>query len=88
MILWTFWIHSSPRCSRLGVRTFECVAMFASIIQNVYIGNNWVVQQYIERSKKGRWKKENTKEALKCWNLEHIIDAEQQGKAIPDEFRL
>ena len=44
---------SSPRRSRLGVQTYKHVAMLASIIQNVYIDNNWVAQQYIERSKKG-----------------------------------
>jgi hypothetical protein len=55
---------SSPRCSRLGVRMYKHVAMLASIIQNVYIDYNWVAQQYIERSKKGSWKMENTKEAL------------------------
>ncbi len=70
------------------MRTYTRVAMLASVIQNVYIDNSWVAQQYIERSKKGSWKKENTKEALKCWNLEHIIDAEQQGRDIPDELRL
>ncbi len=32
--------------------------------------------------------KENTKDSLKCCNLEHIIDAEQQGKDTPDELRL
>ncbi len=37
---------------------------------------------------KDSWKKENTKEALKCWNLERIIDAEQQGRGTPDELRL
>ncbi len=28
--------------------------------------------------------KENTKESLKCCNLERIIDAEQQGKDTPE----
>ena len=79
---------SSPRRSRLGVRTYKHVAMVASIIQSVYIDNNWVAQQYIERSKKGGWKKEITKVALQCWNLEHIINAEQQGRDIPDKLRL
>jgi hypothetical protein len=79
---------SSPRCSRLGVRTYKHVAMLASIIQSVYIDNKWVAQQYIERCKKGSWKKENTEEALKCWNLECIIDAEQQGKESPSELTL
>ncbi len=61
------------------------MAMLASIIEIVFIDNNLVAQKYIERSKKGSWKKENTKEALKWWNLECIIDAEQQGRDIPDE---
>ncbi len=74
---------SSPRRSRLGVRTYEHVAMLASIIQSVYIDNKCVAPQYIEQFKKGSWKKENTEEALKCWNLERIIDAEQQGKDAP-----
>jgi hypothetical protein len=39
---------SSPRRSRLGVRTYEHVAMLASIIQSVYIDNDWVAQQYNE----------------------------------------
>ncbi len=70
------------------MQMYKCVAMLASIIKNVYIDNNWVAQQYIERSKKGSWKKANIKEALKCWNLERIIDAVQQGRDIPDELRL
>jgi len=68
------------------VRTYERVAMLASIIENVYIDNDWVAQQYIERGKRGSWKKESTEAALKCWNLEHIIDAEQQGKDAPSEL--
>jgi hypothetical protein len=27
--------------------------------------------------------KENTVEAVKCWNLEHILDAEQRGQPMP-----
>jgi len=62
--------------------------MLASIIQNVYIDNDWVAQQYIEQGKRRSWKKENTEEALKCWNLECIIDAEQQGKDAPSELNV
>jgi hypothetical protein len=79
---------SSPRRSRLGVRTYKRVAMLASIIQSVYIDNDWVAQQYNEQCKKRSWKKENTEEALKCWNLERIIDAEQQGKDAPSELKM
>jgi hypothetical protein len=46
-----------------------------------------VAQEYIEQGKRG-WKKESTEEALKCWNLEHIIDAEQQGKDAPSELKM
>jgi hypothetical protein len=79
---------SSPRRLRLGVKTYERVAMLASIIQSVYIDNKCVAQEYIEQCKKGSWKKENTEDALKCWNLERIIDAEQQGKDAPSELLL
>ena len=34
----------------------------------------------MRRYKAGVWKKENTEEALKCWNLEHILDAELSCK--------
>jgi hypothetical protein len=54
---------SSPRRSRLGVRTYKRVAMLASIIQSVYIDDDWVAQQHIEHCKKRSWKKENTEEA-------------------------
>ncbi len=70
------------------MRTYKHVAMLASIIQSVYIDNHLVAQQYIEQCKKGSWKKENTEEALKCWNLDHIIDAEQQRKDAPSELKL
>ena len=53
-----------------------------------YIDNDWVAPQYIEQGKRGSWKKENTEEALKCWNLERIIDAEQQGKDAPSELNM
>ena len=36
----------------------------------------------------GSWKKGNTEEALKCWNLERIINAEQQGKDAPSELNM
>jgi hypothetical protein len=70
------------------VRIYGHVAMLASIIQSVYIDNHWVAQQYIEQCKKGSWKKENTEEVSKCWNLERIIDAEQQQKDAPFELKL
>jgi hypothetical protein len=37
----------------------------------------------LERCKKGKWAKMNDDEALKCWNLERIIDAEEKGMEMP-----
>ncbi len=61
---------SSPRRKRLGVRTYECLAMLAYIVHTVYIDDVLVAAEYLKRCKAGSWKKENTVEAVKCWNLE------------------
>ena len=39
------------------------------------MSKEWVAQEYLRRCKAGAWKPENTAEALKCWNLERIIEA-------------
>ena len=70
------------------MRTYERLALLASILQNVYIDEEWVAREYPKRCKEGAWKKENTQEALKCWNLERVIDAELLGKRIPDPLSL
>jgi hypothetical protein len=61
------------------VRTYERLAMLTSIVQNVFIDDNWVANEYLERCKKNKWTKKNDDEALKCWNLERVIDAEEKG---------
>ena len=76
---------SSPRRTRLGVRTYERLAMLASIVHTVYIDDALVAAEYLRRCKAGSWKKENTAEAVKCWNLERIIDAELRGESMPEE---
>ena len=79
---------SSPRRTRLCVRTYERLAMLASIIQSVYIDPEWVANEYLKRCKAGSWKKENTVEALKCWNLERILEAESFGHAKPNALTM
>jgi hypothetical protein len=74
---------SGPRQTNLGVRTYERLAMLTLIVQNVFINDNWVANEYLERCKKGKWTKTNDDEALKCWNLERIIDAEEKGMKMP-----
>ena len=79
---------SAPRRTRLGVRTYERLAMMASILNKVYVDKELVAKEYLKRCKKGAWKKENTVEALKCWNLERIIDAELMGDSHPSEITI
>ena len=38
--------------------------------------------------KQGAWTKEGTDDALKCWNLERVIDAETYGKPNPKDLTL
>jgi hypothetical protein len=42
----------------------------------------------LRRCKAGAWKKENTVEAVTCWNLERIFDAEQHRQPMPDELTM
>lgn len=79
---------SAPRRTRLGVRTYERLAMLAKIMPKVFICKEWVAREYIRRCKEGVWKEENLNEALKCWNLERILDAELLGKQVPRELTV
>ena len=62
--------------------------MLAKIMPKVYIDKAWVAKEYLRRCKEGAWKEENTTEALKCWNLERILDAELLGKQMPPELTI
>ena len=62
--------------------------MLASIVQNVYIDTHWVAQEYLRWCQAGSWKKENTAESLKCWNLEHILDERVSNAAPGNEITL
>ena len=50
--------------------------MLSSLLQKVYVDEEWVAQEYLSRCKAGHWKASEDEEALKCWNLERIIEAE------------
>ena len=62
--------------------------MMASILNKVYISKEWVAKEYLRRCRKGAWKKENTEEALKCWNLERILDADLMGEPAPTQLTM
>ena len=42
----------------------------------------------LRRCKEGAWKKASDDEALKCWNLECMIDAELLGLMEPNEMKM
>ena len=79
---------SAPRRTRLGVRTYERLALMAVILNTIYIDKKWVAEEYLWRCKAGTWSKERTEEALKCWNLERVIEAELMGKLEPEELTM
>ncbi len=56
---------SSPKCTRLGVRNYERIAMLSSILRLVYVDPEWVSQEYLRRCKTGVWKEGDDKDALK-----------------------
>ena len=49
---------------------------------------DWVAKEYLRWCKAGAWKKENTEEALKCWNLERVLDPELQRMPTPPPLTL
>jgi hypothetical protein len=55
---------SAPRCTRLGVRNYERLAMLSSTAHVVYIDPAWVALEYLKMCSKGSWKKENDVDAL------------------------
>ncbi|KAL7502046.1 hypothetical protein ACHAWX_000442 [Stephanocyclus meneghinianus] len=60
---------SSLRRTRLGMKNYEMLAMFAQ----------WVAKDYLPCCKKESWKDESNNEALKFGPLEHLIEAETCG---------
>ena len=79
---------SQPRRSRLGVRNYERISLLSTILKCIYVNPELVAKEYLNRSKRGSWKKENTMESLKCFNLERIIEANLAGKEEPDEIDI
>ena len=79
---------SSPRRTKLGVRTYERLAMLTSLLQSVYIDDDMVAKEYLRRCKNGAWNKDKTDDALKCWNLERVLEAERFGREVPEDLTM
>jgi hypothetical protein len=46
---------SNPRCTSLKVQHYEALAMLKLNIQQMYINEDWVVQQYLKMEKSKEW---------------------------------
>jgi hypothetical protein len=79
---------SQPCRSRLGVRNYEQIALLSTILNCVYIDLDEVAMEYLKRCKRGDWKRENTLESLKCYNLERVIIAGNAGLEVPKPIAL
>ena len=47
-----------------------------------------VAEEYSKGAKSWALKKENIEEALKCWNLERILEAETFGQHVPADLTM
>ena len=48
----------------------------------------WVAEEYLRRCKMNKWKKADDDDALKCFNRERILDAEQWGLPEPPALTM
>ncbi len=60
----------------------------AVILNTIYIDKKWVAEEYLQRCTEETWSKERMEEALKCWNLERVIEAELMGKLEQEELTM
>ncbi len=62
--------------------------MLSLTFNKVYVDKKWVTREYLRRCKEGVWNKEKTGEALKCSNLERVLDAEFMGEEPPKKLTM
>jgi hypothetical protein len=67
------------------VRNYERLSLLAVILGRVYVSP---ADEYLRRCKAEAWKKENTVESSKCFNIECIISAEESGLVAPDSLTV
>ena len=79
---------SSERQTNLKVRTYERLAVLASMIRKVYIDYERVTTEYLHCSREKLWDDDTTKETLKCFNLKRIIEAYLHGRDKPPELTI
>lgn len=70
---------SCPRRTSLKVRNYECLATLKQNIRNVYIDENWVVNQYLMMEQKKSWGDLDNEDDMLVLNLERQMLAESMG---------
>ena len=70
---------SCPRRTRLKTRNYECLATLKSNMRNVYINEDWVVDQYLTMEKEKSWKQFDQDDDMLVLTLERELLAEQDG---------
>ena len=60
--------------------------MLASTVQNIYIDDEWMAKEQLHKCKAQAQKKEDTEDAVKCFNLECIIDGKLYGRSEPEKL--
>jgi hypothetical protein len=70
---------SNPRRTRLKVRHYEAIAMLKRNMQQIYVDEDWVVQQYMRLEKSKEWDSNNTKNDRIVQELESEIYAGDLG---------
>ena len=70
---------SCPRRTSLKVRNYECLATLKANIQNVYIDQQWVVDQYLLMESKKSWANLDSEDDMLVLKLEQEMLAESMG---------
>ena len=73
---------SNPRRTKLNVHNYERIAMLKRNMQQIYIDEELVLQDYINNEKNKLWDADNTREDIATVDLETDLFAENLGLAI------
>jgi hypothetical protein len=73
---------SCPRRTSLKVRNYECLASLKANIRNVYIDQQWVVDQYLLLEKKKSWAHLDSEDDMLVLKLEREMLAESMGVSL------
>jgi hAT family C-terminal dimerisation region len=73
---------SSPKRTSLNVRNYECLAVLRANMKQVYIDEQWVVDQYLAMEKAKSWNVLESNNDMLVLELERELMAESEGVSI------